>query len=68
MKTSVFFKSIAALISLTAFAYAQNPTPTPLRVVGEVTVTATKGNTDPVYTQFRKLSENPNAFGGDYAR
>lgn len=66
MKLNVFFKSAAALICLATSFYAQTPTPTP-RLVGEVTVTATKGNTDPVYTEFRKLSELPNSFSGEYA-
>ena len=67
MKINVFFKSVIALFCLAAGGYAQNPTPTPPNVVGEVTVTATKANSDPVYTKFRKLSEAPNSFGGDYA-
>ncbi|HEX8637790.1 MAG TPA: hypothetical protein VF692_07005, partial [Pyrinomonadaceae bacterium] len=66
MKLNVFFKAAAALICLATSFYSQTPTPTP-RLVGEVTVTATKGNTDPVYTEFRKLSELPNSFSGEYA-
>lgn len=69
MKIKLFFKSIIALCFLAMLGYAQNPTPTPTppKVVGEVTVTTTKANTDPVYTEFRKLSEAPNSFGGAYA-
>lgn len=68
MKINVLFKSIALLISFATLAIAQNPQPTTTpRVVGEVNVTATKANTDPLYTKFRKLSEATNAFSGDYA-
>ncbi|MGI8494496.1 MAG: hypothetical protein ACR2L1_04175, partial [Pyrinomonadaceae bacterium] len=51
------------------FGHSQTPTPTPTppNVVGEVTVTATKANVDPVYVKFRKMSEAPNAFSGEYA-
>lgn len=56
------------MIGLAAFAFAQNPQPTQTpKVVGEVTITATKANTDPVYTKFRKLSETANSFSGEYA-
>jgi hypothetical protein len=68
MKANILFSSIFALISLGAFAFAQSPQPTPApRIVGEVVVTATKANTDPIYTKFRKLSETPNSFSGEYA-
>jgi hypothetical protein len=69
MKLEVFFKSVFMLLCLSVIGDAQNPspTPTPPNVVGEVTVTATKGNIDPVYTEFRKLSTAPNAFSGEYA-
>ena len=36
-------------------------------VLGEVTVTAKNANTDPVYVEFRKLSEDKGAFSGEYA-
>ncbi|MGI8469352.1 MAG: M1 family metallopeptidase [Pyrinomonadaceae bacterium] len=66
MKINVVFKSIIALFCLAASGYAQNPTPTP-PIVGEVTVRATRANIDPVYTEFRKLSEASNSFSGEYA-
>lgn len=47
---------------------AQDPTPTKTpQVVGEVTVSAAKANTDPLYVKFRKMSELPTSFSGDYA-
>lgn len=68
MKINVFLKNIFVSAALATCVFAQNPQPTPTpKVVGEVTVTATKANTDPVYTEFRKLSELPNSFGGEYA-
>lgn len=68
MKTNSFLKSIVLLFCLCVFGYSQDPTPTPTpaNVVGEVTVTATKANIDPVYVKFRKLSEAPNSFSGEY--
>lgn len=66
MKVKVFIKNIAVLCLLAVAGYAQTPTPTP-KVVGEVTITATKANIDPVYTELRKLSENPTSFSGEYA-
>lgn len=66
MKSNLIFRSAFLMFCLAVSAYAQKPSPTP-PIVGEVTVTATKANNDPVYKELRKLSESPNAFGGDYA-
>ena len=63
-------KNLLVILSILCFVvstFAQETKPTPPNVVGEVTVTATKANIDPVYTEFRKLSESPNAFSGEYA-
>ncbi len=68
MKTKNLLKVLSLILGFTFFAHAQDPKPTATpRVVGEVTVTATKANIDPVYTELRKLSESPNAFSGEYA-
>ena len=68
MKIKVSFRSVVLLLCLGVFAYAQNPSPTPTpKIVGEVTVTATKANIDPVYAEFRKLSEASGSFSGEYA-
>ncbi|HEX8288381.1 MAG TPA: M1 family aminopeptidase, partial [Pyrinomonadaceae bacterium] len=70
MKINRFFAVLFGLLCFVFAVIAQNPQPAPTaspRVVGEVTVTATKANIDPVYVELRKLSENPNAFGGEYA-
>lgn len=37
------------------------------KIVGEVTVTTLKANSDPKYVELRKLSENADAFSGEYA-
>ncbi len=66
MKINLFFKSVVFLLCAGVFAYAQNPTPTP-KVVGEVTITSTKANSDPAYKEFRKASEAPSSFSGQYA-
>jgi len=67
MKIKNLFKVLSLILGITFFAQAQDPKPTATpRVVGEVTVTATKANIDPVYVELRKLSESPNAFSGEY--
>lgn len=67
MNIKNLFRVMSLILGLTFFAPAQNPKPTASPgVVGEVTVTATKANIDPVYTEFRKLTESPNAFSGEY--
>lgn len=66
------FRELLTVLTLLLFAVslnpAQSPTPTATpNVVGEVTVTSAKANIDPVYQEFRKLSENAGAFSGEYA-
>lgn len=66
----IFFCVSLILSSLALTVFAQNPIPSPTtspRVVGEVDIKATKANIDPVYTSLRNLSEDTNAFGGEYA-
>lgn len=62
----LLFLSLCLLTNI----FAQDPTPTPTAtpsVVGEVTVTATKANIDPGYQELRKVSDDTNAFSGEYA-
>ena len=59
--------STILLLCFTVFNLAQQQTEKKDKVVGEVTVTATKANVDPVYVRLRKASENTNAFSGEYA-
>ena len=61
-------KSLFVLIALAypGSLFAQNPPKEQPRVVGEVTVTATKANSDPVYTLYRNLSQAPGSFTGEY--
>ncbi len=61
------FLSILLILCFVVSALAQDPPDKKDRVVGEVTVTATKANVDPAYVQLRKQSENANAFSGEYA-
>ncbi len=63
-KTSL---SILLMLCSVISAFAQDPPDKKDRVVGEVTVTTTKANSDAGYVQLRKLSENANAFSGEYA-
>jgi hypothetical protein len=68
MKITNFFKPLAVILCLVFSAAAQDPEPVPTPpVVGEVTITATKANMDPLYVELRKLSEAANAFSGEYA-
>lgn len=69
MKINSYLKSLTVLFFLAVSIYAQTPTPTPTpaTVVGEVTVTATKANTDPAYVGLRKSSTAQTSFSGDYA-
>ena len=70
MKINRLLTILFLTLSIFIIGQSQTPTPTPMPtppVVGEVTVTSTKANIDPVYTEFRKLSDNANAFGGEYA-
>ncbi|MDQ3748199.1 MAG: hypothetical protein M3367_04155 [Acidobacteriota bacterium] len=61
------FLTILLTLCFVVSALAQDPPDKKDRVVGEVTVTATKANVDPAYVQLRKQSENANAFSGEYA-
>jgi hypothetical protein len=65
IKRALAFISISLFSSLYGFSQTPSPTPTP-RVVGEVVVTDTRANTDPVYQQLRKLSDAQNSFSGEY--
>lgn len=69
MKINKFFVSIALVLCfLSIIGQAQTPTPTPTpNVVGEVTVTASKANVDPIYQKFRKLSDGADSFSGPFA-
>ncbi|HEX9929618.1 MAG TPA: M1 family aminopeptidase [Pyrinomonadaceae bacterium] len=70
MKIKNLFVVFSVILCFAFSARAQDPQPSPTetpRVVGEVTIKATKANIDPVYTELRKLSEAPNAFSGEYA-
>jgi hypothetical protein len=60
------FAFLTLIICFAVSALAQNPPEKKDRVVGEVTVTATKANVDPVYTQLKNLTANANAFSGEY--
>lgn len=64
-------KSLLVLtLNLCVFSsvWAQNPAPTKTPdVVGEVNISATKANSDPLYIKYRNASENPASFSGDYA-
>lgn len=62
---NIFFKVIVLTFFFTFFVSAQDPQKD--KIVGEVTVTATKANIDPLYVELRKLSEAPNSFSGEYA-
>ncbi len=60
--------SIVFVLGFAVCIFSQNPPDKKdPRVVGEVDVKAVTANSDPVYTQLRKLSETANAFGGEYA-
>ena len=61
------FLSILFTLCFVVSSFAQDPPDKKDRVVGEVTVTATKANVEPAYVQLRKQSENANAFSGEYA-
>lgn len=68
MKVKELLKTLVLLVFVASLGQAQNPTLTPTpNVVGEVTITSAKANIDPVYQEFRKLSENAGAFSGEYA-
>src|SRR5829696_2800191 len=63
-------KNIIAISMLVAFCgslQAQDSPKDQPKVLGEVTVNATMANIDPVYTQFRNLSQAPGSFSGEYA-
>ena len=63
MKIINFFKLPAVILCLVFSVTAQDPEPVPSPpVVGEVTVTATKANIDPLYVELRKLSAAGNDF------
>jgi hypothetical protein len=66
MKFRIFIAPLALLILLISFAGAQNPPKEQPKVLGEVTVKATKANTDPVYTQFRSIAQTQGSFSGEY--
>lgn len=70
MKTTNLFLSLLLTLGFLLTSIAQTPTPTPSptpNVVGEVTVTASKANVDPGYQEIRKISDDANAFSGEYA-
>jgi hypothetical protein len=68
MKISNTFKILSLILCLSLFTIAQDTEPIPPpRVVGDVTVKATKANIDPLYFQLRNLSEGANSFSGEYA-
>lgn len=70
MKINKIFVLFALNLFLLPLLFAQTPTPTPSptpNVVGEVTITATKANVDPGYQEIRKISDDTNAFSGEYA-
>jgi len=59
--------TVVLSLSVCALNFGQDADGKKDKVVGEVTVTATKANTDAAYLELRKQSENANAFSGDYA-
>ena len=52
------FLSILLILCFAVSAFAQDPPDKKDRVVGKVTVAATKANVDPAYVQQRKQSKN----------
>ncbi len=66
MRSKIPYIIVSVLFVFGFTCFAQTPVPTP-PVVGEVTIVATKGNVDPIYNEFRKLSDDKNSFGGAYA-
>lgn len=58
MKIAKYFSAIVLALYFVALVNAQTPTPTPTpNVVGEVTVTTTFANSDPLYQEIRKSFE-----------
>ena len=70
MRIRKFLSIIAITTILAAFGFAQDEKDKEKKdnVLGEVDVSAKSANTDPVYTEFKKLSGDDNAFSGAYAR
>jgi hypothetical protein len=68
MKFNKITRIFVFILCFVPAIFSQTPTPTATpNVVGEVTVTASKANIDPVYQEFRKGSDETNAFSGEYA-
>jgi hypothetical protein len=64
----IFIFAVFLFTLQTVFAQTPTPTPSPTpNIVGEVTITASKANIDPGYVEFRKNSDDANAFSGEYA-
>ena len=67
-------RNILSVIAITAilatFGYAQDEKDKEKKdnILGEVTVNAKNANSDPIYKEFRNLSDDSNAFSGPYAR
>ena len=58
--------SVAVLLTLSSIIYSQDPPKQQPKVLGEVTVTATKANADPTYIKFRNISQEAGSFSGEY--
>jgi len=67
MNMKSYLYCLLTLGALCGFLNAQNPPKDPPRVLGEVTVTATKANIDPLYVRYRGVSEGPGSFSGEFA-
>ncbi len=68
MKIRKLFVALLVASSCITAILAQDKNKKDERVLGEVTVTAQKTNIDPVYVELKKLSEDTNAFTGEYAK